>query len=182
MTVTGIWQPSTSLHGFPMPVSAMIDLGALGWRPGTTTELDHRLLKAPSVKLRGAHAGPAGDTVYCIDLRLRRPNADTFLSDAEAHSIEHFLLEGFQRLLPAHFIGVGVMGCQTGFYLTLLNEGRRQVVEDVLEGILRGMLTADAVPYARVDQCGHWCNHDLAGAQAVAREVLGQRAQWADVT
>jgi len=160
---------------------SMIDFEALGWRSDTVGELDHRLLKAPSVKLRGARAGEAGDTVYSIDLRLRRPNADACLSSTEAHSIEHFLLEGFQRLLPRHFVGIGVMGCQTGFYLTLLGEGRRAVIEGTLEAILEGVLVAEAVPYARIDQCGHWRHHDLARAQAVAREVLAQRAAWADV-
>jgi S-ribosylhomocysteine lyase len=160
---------------------AMIDVAALGWRGDTVGELDHRLLKAPSVKLRGVHAGVAGDIVYTVDLRLRRPNADACLSGTELHSIEHFLLEGYGRLLPRHFVGIGVMGCQTGFYLTLLGEGRRAVIEDALAAILEGVLVADAVPYARVDQCGHWRHHDLARAQAVAREVLAQRAVWRDV-
>lgn len=159
----------------------MIDFEALGWRNDTVGELDHRVLKAPSVKLRGAHVGAAGDIVYTIDLRLRRPNADACLSGTELHSIEHFLLEGYGRLLPQHFVGVGVMGCRTGFYLTLLGEGRRVVIEDALAAILEGVLVAEAVPYARVDQCGHWRHHDLARAQAVAREVLAQRAAWREV-
>jgi len=158
-----------------------MDYRQLGWQPDTVGELDHRRLKAPSVKLRGAHPGPRGDTVYCVDLRFRHPNADEYLSSTEAHSTEHFLLEGFSRLMPEHFLGVGVMGCQTGFYLTLLGEGRRLVIEDALEQVLRGVLTASAVPYARVDQCGRWQNHDLARAQAVARDVLARRSQWQDV-
>lgn len=154
---------------------------ALGWAADTVGELDHRRLKAPSVKLRDAHAGRGGDVVYTVDLRWRLPNADACLSATELHSLEHFLLEGFGRLLPTQFIGVGVMGCQTGFYLTLLNEGRRELIEATLETILRGVLVAIAVPYARIDQCGHWRNHSLAAAQAVAREVLAQRAAWSEV-
>lgn len=164
-----------------MSDQAMREQQALGWALGTVGELDHRLLKAPSVKLRGAHTGPHGDSVYCIDLRLRQPNGDDPLSSTEAHSIEHFLLEGFQRLLPTYFIGVGVMGCQTGFYLTLLNEGRREQIEAALETILRGVLVADAVPYACIDQCGRWQNHDLAQAQSIAREVLQRRTAWREV-
>ena len=133
------------------------------------------------MKLRGAHAGPCGDVVYTVDLRWRLPNAGAGMSSAELHSLEHFLLEGFQRLLPAHFIGVGVMGCRTGFYLTLLNEGRRARIEQALESILHGVLAAGAVPYARVDQCGDWRQHDLAAAQAVAREVLARRAAWREI-
>jgi len=153
----------------------------LGWEPDTIGELDHRRLKAPSVKLRGAHHGKNGDAVYCIDLRWRRPNAGEYLTATEAHSLEHFLLEGFNRRLPRNFIGVGIMGCQTGFYLTLLGEGRRQVIEGVLESILNDVLAASEVPYARIDQCGHWQNHDLAGAQAIAGEVLAQRSRWQNV-
>lgn len=158
-----------------------VDVQALGWEFATVGELDHRLLKAPSVKLRGAHPGEKGDVVYCVDLRFRLPNADQYFSSTELHSVEHFLLEGFQRLLPEAFIGIGVMGCQTGFYLTLLNEGRRSLIEQTLENILQGMLTATEVPYARIDQCGRWENHDLGKAQAVAREVLAKRAVWQDI-
>lgn len=162
-------------------MSAAIDTEALGWAAGSVGELDHRRLKAPSVNLRGVHTGPCGDVVYTVDLRWRLPNAGAGMSSAELHSLEHFLLEGFQRLLPAHFIGVGVMGCRTGFYLTLLNEGRRARIEQALESILHGVLAAGAVPYARVDQCGDWRQHDLAAAQAVAREVLARRAAWREI-
>jgi S-ribosylhomocysteine lyase len=162
-------------------MNAVLDMEALGWAADTVGELDHRRLKAPSVKLRGVHAGAGGDVVCTIDLRWRLPNAEACLSTVEAHSLEHFLLEGFSRLLPAHFIGVGVMGCQTGFYLTLLNEGRREVIEQALATILRGVLTATEVPYASIEQCGHWRHHDLAGAQGVARGVLARRAAWREV-
>ena len=38
-------------------------LEQLGWEPETVGELDHRRLKVPSVKLRGAHRGDNGDIV-----------------------------------------------------------------------------------------------------------------------
>lgn len=158
-----------------------IDVQALGWDPATVGELDHRLLKAPSIKLRAARAGPGGDVVYSIDLRLRLPNIGLGFEAAELHSLEHFLLEGFQRLLPEHFISVGVMGCRTGFYLILLNEGRYRVVEGALASILHDMLEAPAVPYARVDQCGHYRDHDLVGARATAAEILASRHAWRQV-
>lgn len=158
-----------------------IDLDAWGWAADTVGELDHRRLKAPSVKLRGVHAGAGGDVVCTIDLRWRLPNADACLSTVEAHSLEHFLLEGFQRLLPEHFISVGVMGCRTGFYLVLLNEGRYRVVDEALAAILGGVLEAGAVPYVHADQCGHYRDHDLARARAIAGEVLAQRSAWGTV-
>lgn len=156
-------------------------LGELGWHAGTIGEVDHACLKVPSVKLRGAHRGAAGDVLYCIDLRWRRPNAGENLAVAAAHSLEHFLLEAFSRHLPGKFVGVGVMGCLTGFYLTMLDEGRRQVIEDTLEAALHDVLVAREVPYACARQCGDFRNHDLAAAQAVAREVLARRRLWQEV-
>lgn len=161
----------------------MLDLHALGWPEGSIGELDHRLLRAPSVKLRAAKRDrEAGDVVYSIDLRLRKPNAGACMTSAELHSIEHFLLEGFQRLLPESFVSVGVMGCRTGFYLILFNEGRAAIVCDTLESILHGIGHASEVPYARIEQCGDYRNHDLAAAQAVAREVLAARVHWMQAT
>lgn len=157
-----------------------IDTAALGWPEGLVGELDHRRLKAPSVKLRSARRGEHGDALYCVDLRIRRPNADEFLTSTELHSVEHFLLEGFSRLLPAAFVSVGLMGCQTGFYLGFQNEGRAEVLCDTLARILEEMQSAAAVPYANVEQCGHWRNHSLADAQRVAREILARRDHWLD--
>jgi len=159
----------------------MINYQQLGWDPSTVGELDHRLLKAPTLKLRSARPGPGGDVVYSVDLRLKRPNTGEVLSILEMHSLEHFLLEGFTRYLPENFISVGLMGCQTGFYLVFLNEGRAEVLSEILEKILNDILAADGVPYERIDQCGNYQNHSLAPAQAIAREVLAAKAGWLDV-
>ncbi len=157
----------------------MIDVEELGWNPKTVGELDHRLLRAPTLKLRSLKSGNS-DTIYCIDLRIRRPNADQYLSPTELHSVEHFLLEGFQRNLPDNFVSVGIMGCRTGFYLVFSNEGRAARICSELEDILTRMQHATAVPYARIDQCGDYRNHNLALAQDVAREVLKSKATWLD--
>src|SRR5258705_13579155 len=103
--------------------ATMINLEQLGWEAHTIGELDHQLLKAPHVKLRALTTGENGDGVFSVDLRINQPNKDEYLSTTELHSFEHFLLFGFQKYLPQNFISVAPMGCQTGFYLILLNEG-----------------------------------------------------------
>ncbi|MCB1560488.1 MAG: S-ribosylhomocysteine lyase [Xanthomonadales bacterium] len=158
------------------------DVASLGWNPRHIGEIDHRQLKAPSIKLRAAIPCPGGDTIYCVDLRVCRPNTDSLLELGAAHSLEHFLLEGFQQRLPGGFVSVGLMGCQTGFYLVLLNEGRRQIIEDCVERILHGILAAEHVPYANLAQCGNWVNHDPSAAKRVARKLLAERAVWREVT
>jgi S-ribosylhomocysteine lyase len=158
----------------------MIDITQLGWDASTAVELDHRRLRAPSVKLRSATEGPKGDVVFCIDLRVTKPNTD-YLSIKEMHSFEHFLLSGFQKYMPQNFISIGLMGCQTGFYLVLLNEGNAEVICRVYENILQDILNANAVPFASVEQCGHYQNHSLELAQALARRILQTKASWRQV-
>ena len=149
----------------------MVDVKGLGWDAGTIGELDHRLLKAPHVKLRSFTEGPKGDVVYCVDLRINQPNT-VFMSSTEMHSFEHFLLAGFQKYMPEKFLSVGLMGCQTGFYLVLFNEGHAEKICSVYESILGDILTATEVPYANIAQCGNYKNHSLEFAQNVARRVL----------
>jgi S-ribosylhomocysteine lyase len=160
--------------------AAGIDVEALGWDPRMVGELDHRLLRVPSIKLRSAQTGPYGDAVFCVDLRVRRPNAGEYLTATELHSLEHFLLAGLRRHLPGNFLSVGVMGCRTGFYLLFLNQGGAQRICEVLEDILIEVQNATAVPYARIEQCGDYRNHSLELAQTVAREVLEARSTWLD--
>lgn len=159
----------------------MLNLEQLGWEVQTVGELDHQLLKAPHVKLRALTTGENGDGVFSVDLRINRPNNDEYLSTTELHSFEHFLLFGFQKYLPQNFISVAPMGCQTGFYLILLNEGNAEKVCDIYEKILNDILTATEVPYANIRQCGHYENHSLELAQDVARKLLDKKSEWRKV-
>ncbi|KXK11776.1 MAG: S-ribosylhomocysteine lyase [Chloroflexi bacterium OLB14] len=158
----------------------MVDVKQLGWDVNTVGELDHRLLKAPHVKLRSFTEGPKGDIVYCVDLRINLPNTE-FLSSTEMHSFEHFLLEGFQRYMPKNFLSIGLMGCQTGFYLVLYNEGNAEVIRNTYENILNDILKAKEVPYANIQQCGNFKNHSVEMAQAVAKRVLSAKENWRQI-
>lgn len=155
----------------------MVDVEQLGWSPETVGELDHRLLKAPHVKLRSFSSGPKGDVVYAVDLRINEPNKE-FLSSTEMHSFEHFLLEGFQKYMPQNFISIGLMGCQTGFYLVLYNEGNADRICEVYENILNDVLKASEVPYANIQQCGNYKNHSVEMAQKLAKRVLDAKSHW----
>ena len=159
----------------------MLDLEQLGWEAHTIGELDHQRLKAPHVKLRALTTGENGDGVFSVDLRIKRPNNDEYLSTMELHSFEHFLLFGFQKYLPKNFISVGPMGCQTGFYLILLNEGDAEKICNIYEKILNDILVATEVPYANIRQCGHYENHNLELAQDVARKLLDKKSEWRKV-
>jgi S-ribosylhomocysteine lyase len=152
----------------------------LGWEVHTVGEIDHRKLTAPHVKLRSVAEGAKGDAVYSIDLRITHPNK-SYLSTTELHSFEHFLLAGFRKYMPENFICVAPMGCQTGFYLVLLNEGDAQRICDVYENILNDILIAKEVPYTDISECGHFENHSLDQAKDVARRLLDSKSSWRQV-
>ncbi len=158
----------------------MLNVEELGWDARALGEVDHRKVKAPYVRLSSYTVGEKGDVVYFYDVRLSQPNT-SFLSTTELHSLEHLFLAGFRKYLPASFICVAPMGCQTGLYLVLLNEGRADRVLAVYESILNDILNATSVPYADIRDCGHWEDHDLARAQAVARRLLDCKAAWRQV-
>jgi len=158
----------------------MINLEQLGWKTHTIGELDHQILKAPHVKLRALTTGEHGDGVFSVDLRINRPNTE-YLSTTELHSFEHFLLFGFKKYLPQNFISVAPMGCQTGFYLILLNEGDADKICGIYENILNDILVATEVPYANIEQCGNYKNHNLELAQDVAQKLLDARSEWRKV-
>ncbi len=158
----------------------MISLEQLGWEAQTIGELDHRKLKAPHVKLRSLTKGKNGDEIYCVDLRINQPNIN-YLSTTELHSFEHFLLAGFKKYMPENFISVAPMGCQTGFYLVLLNEGDAQKICGVYEAVLNDILIAKEVPYANIRECGHFENHNLDLAKDIARRLLDSKSGWRQV-
>ncbi len=157
----------------------MVDVERLGWRADTVGELDHHLLKAPHVKLRSAIEG-SGGTVFSVDLRITRPNSE-FLSSTEMHTFEHFMLAGFRKYLPSNFISIGLMGCRTGFYLILFNEGRVDEICRVYEQSLQDVLIADEVPYANPTQCGNFKDHSLDAGRSLARRVLAAKQSWREV-
>ena len=96
------------------------------------------------------------------------------------HSLEHLMAENIRN----HFdnvVDVSPMGCQTGFYLTVINHDQYDEILDVLEKTLNDVVSADAVPACNEVQCGWAASHTLEGAQELAREMLSKKNEWKDV-
>ena len=158
----------------------ILDIASLGWDPQTIGELDHEKVKAPYIRLISCKKGAKGDTIYLFDWRLSQPNKK-ILSSELLHSFEHFLLAGFRKHFSESFVCVSPMGCQTGFYLILLNEGRAEKITTGLYEILQEILIEEKVPYAHVTQCGNYQHHDISQAQKLAKELIHFRSNWRDV-
>jgi S-ribosylhomocysteine lyase len=145
----------------------------------TLGEVDHRRVLAPYVRLIACIEGSRGDKVFHWDLRFTQPNRE-HIEMAAVHSLEHMIATYIQRHLPG-FVNFGPMGCQTGFYLTVLNYGDYDGLLDALAETLVDCLEADEVPLANEVQCGWAANHTLEGAQEIARRVLGHRQGWTEI-
>jgi S-ribosylhomocysteine lyase len=145
----------------------------------TLGEVDHRRVLAPYVRLISCVEGSYGDKVWLWDLRFTQPNTD-HIEMAAVHSLEHLIAVLIRRHLPG-LINFGPMGCQTGFYLSVLNFGDYDALMDVIAKTLADCLDAKEVPLANIEQCGWAANHSLEGAHDLIRRVLSRRDKWQQV-
>lgn len=134
---------------------------------------------APYVRLAGLKEGQNGDVVHKYDIRFKQPNKAYMKMDA-LHSIEHLMAENI-RNHSEHVVDLSPMGCQTGFYLSVINHDNYDEILDILEKTLQDVVSATEVPACNEVQCGWAANHSLEGAQQLAREMLEKRAEWSTV-
>ena len=138
--------------------------------------LDHTKVDAPYVRLAGAVKGGHGDIVYKYDLRFKQPNKE-HMEMPSLHSLEHLMAE-LSRNHAEHIVDISPMGCQTGFYLSLLNDDSLDNVHDLVEKTLRDVLKANEVPACNEVQCGWAASHSLEGAKELASDMLAKKDKW----
>jgi S-ribosylhomocysteine lyase len=141
--------------------------------------LDHTKVKAPYVRLAGTTEGAHGDKIYKYDLRFCQPNK-AHMDMPALHSLEHLMAE-LARNHHDHIVDISPMGCQTGFYLAIINDDSYENVLTLLEHTLRDVLTATEVPACNEVQCGWAASHSLEGAQALAKDMLAAKHEWSRV-
>ncbi|GAQ19472.1 S-ribosylhomocysteine lyase [Oceanobacillus picturae] len=141
--------------------------------------LDHTKVKAPYVRLVGVTEGANGDKVYKYDIRFKQPNKE-HMEMAGLHSIEHLMAENIRNHMDS-VLDIGPMGCQTGFYLSVINHDNYEEILDTLEKTLHDVVEANEVPACNEVQCGWAANHSLEGAKEIAKEMLAHRNEWQEV-
>jgi S-ribosylhomocysteine lyase len=139
-------------------------------------DLDHTTVQAPYLRLTETYPTPNGDVIALWDMRIAQPNQNRVQSHA-MHSIEHSLIYALRQSAPRVFLAAP-MGCATGMYITAINITDYDEMEANLVEALTWLSKADAVPWADEVHCGMAADHDLAGAQEVAAELLSRRAEW----
>ena len=141
--------------------------------------LDHTKVKAPYVRLACVTDGDFGDKIYKSDLRVCQPNQE-HMEMPSLHSLEHLMAE-LSRNHSDKIVDISPMGCQTGFYVTLLNIADYQEALRLIERTLQDVLAAEEVPACNVVQCGWAASHSLEGAQKIARYLLDKRGEWTEI-
>ncbi|MFL0583297.1 S-ribosylhomocysteine lyase [Solibacillus silvestris] len=139
-------------------------------------DLDHTKVVAPYVRLAGTKTGAKGDVVTKYDIRFKQPNK-AHMEMPSLHSLEHLMADRI-RNHSEDVVDLSPMGCQTGFYLALLNYNDYDGVLTIIENTLKDVLKADSVPACNEVQCGWAASHSLEGAKALAEEFLAGRAEW----
>lgn len=141
--------------------------------------LDHTKVSAPYVRLAGVIKGEHGDVVRKYDIRFKQPNKEHMEMPA-LHSLEHLMAEHIRNHTDK-VVDLSPMGCQTGFYLTMINHDDYEEVLDIIEKTLRDVLNATEVPACNEVQCGWAASHNLEGAKQLAKEMLEKRQEWSIV-
>lgn len=141
--------------------------------------LDHTKVKAPYIRLAGKTEGEKGDVIYKYDIRFCQPNKEHMEMPA-IHSLEHMMAE-FSRNHHDRVVDISPMGCQTGFYMALLNDGNMDSVMELIDKTLKDVLEATEVPACNEVQCGWAASHSLEGAKEIARKMLAKKDEWNEV-
>ncbi|EST13400.1 S-ribosylhomocysteine lyase [Sporolactobacillus laevolacticus] len=141
--------------------------------------LDHTKVKAPYVRLVGVTKAPHGDEIYKYDVRFCQPNEEHMEMPA-LHSLEHLMAENIRNHIDNIF-DVGPMGCQTGFYVSIIDNSSYDAILQALELTLTDVLNATEVPAANCYQCGWAASHDLVGAKKIAEKMLAHKAEWKEI-
>ncbi|UTR11044.1 S-ribosylhomocysteine lyase [Evansella sp. LMS18] len=141
--------------------------------------LDHTKVAAPYIRLAGVTEGAQGDKIYKYDIRFKQPNKEHMKMPA-LHSLEHMMAE-FSRNHHPQIVDISPMGCQTGFYLAVINDDNVENVLELVEKTLKDVLEADEVPACNEVQCGWAASHSLEGAKELAKDMLDQKDGWTAV-
>lgn len=141
--------------------------------------LNHTKVKAPYIRLVSTTRGEHGDVISKFDLRFTQPNL-RFMEMSAVHALEHLLAVKIRDHLE-NVIDISPMGCQTGFYLLVLNLPDEELVYTALEMTLKEIIESKEVPAANEIQCGNAASHSLSGAKKYAEDMLAGRAEWKEV-
>lgn len=141
--------------------------------------LDHTKVKAPYIRKVTTIRGEHGDIINKYDIRFCQPNKE-YMSMPGLHALEHLLAENIREHLD-NVVDLSPMGCQTGFYLMVMNETSDELIFEAIEKTLENVLQANEIPADNEIQCGNAKSHDLEDAKEIAKKMLDKKAEWHEI-
>lgn len=129
---------------------------------------------------KGMYVSRVDGDVITYDIRMKKPNMGDYLNNGQLHTFEHlFATYARNTELSDSVIYVGPMGCRTGFYLLVRDTvSKEQAIALVQETFRFVEGFSGEIPGSKREECGNYLDHDLPGAQAVARDMSAVLAGW----
>ena len=137
-------------------------------------EIDHEKLK------KGLYISRIDKDIVTYDLRMKKPNKNDFLTNAQIHTIEHLLATYIRNTKEKeNVIYIGPMGCRTGFYIIFRDKTRKkEVIKIIKDGLKYISNFNEEIPGATKKECGNYKEHDLESAKIVAKEMQEVLSNW----
>ncbi len=131
---------------------------------------------------KGMYISRIDEDVITYAIRMKIPNSGDYLQSGALHTLEHlFATYARNSAFGNKVVYVGPMGCRTGFYLLLRDTvsyaDALRLVKDSFAFIIA---FEGEIPGSKKMECGNYLEHDLAGAKAVARDMLDCLADWSE--
>ncbi len=129
---------------------------------------------------KGMYISRIDKDVVTYDVRMKLPNGGDYFEMAAAHTLEHlFATYARNSRFEEDVVYVGPMGCRTGFYLLLRDSvSYADAITLVKESMAFVQGFEGAIPGVSRVECGNWLEHDLAGAKALASDLLCVLSDW----
>ena len=131
---------------------------------------------------QGMYISRIDGDVVTYDIRMKLPNGGSYLSCAQAHTVEH-LFATFARnsRFADKVLYVGPMGCRTGFYLLLRDSVAYQdAISLVRESMAFVRDFEGDIPGNKKEECGNYLDHDLLSAKQIGAEMYEVLKGWTE--
>lgn len=121
---------------------------------------------------RGVYVSRIDGDTTTYDLRMKKPNGNSYITPKSLHTIEHLLATYVRNSdLSDYVVYAGPMGCRTGFYLTLRDSvSKEQTLELVRNAFAYIADFSGEIPGSRREECGNYLEHDISQAKKDAEE------------
>ncbi len=130
-------------------------------------QIDHTKLEP------GIYVSRKDYNLVTFDIRMTAPNREPVVMVSAMHTLEHLLATWFRnrKKVKQDVIYVGPMGCMTGMYIIMLDNGYTpETMRDLMIEALEWILEQDSVPATTPETCGDCRNHNLPAAKYYAQQ------------